>query len=320
MLPANALKGVTVIDLTRLLPGPQATQWFADMGATVIKIEDCAAGDYMRSIQPTAFEMINRGKQFLSLDLKSNAGRAQFLEMAATADVVIEGFRPGVMDRLGCGWDQLRQINPRLVYVALTGYGSGNAYTHLAGHDINYLAMAGVLDLIGPAGGPPSIPGVQIADIAGGSMQAVMATLAALMARHQTGMGQLVEVSMTHGSAMLLTLALAQARDGKAPQRGADTLSGRFACYNVYLAKDGRYLAVGALEAKFWAVLCTALEVPQFIDDQFSADPRRSEIIAAVQAVFLTDTAENWFLRLKHLDACVTPVRTVAEAAADLHL
>jgi alpha-methylacyl-CoA racemase len=317
MFPANALSGITVLDLTRLLPGPMATQWLVDMGARVIKIEDRGPGDYMRTLNPPLFTKVNRGKEFLALDLKNDTDRDTFRQLAAQADALVEGFRPGVMDRLGFGWQALHELNPRLVYVAITGYGYHTPYRDMAGHDINYLSLAGVLDLIGPAGGPPVIPGIQIADLAGGSMYAVIGLLAALQARHRTGEGAFVDASMTHGSALLLPVAQAQAAAGSQPRRGEDMLSGRYACYNIYQAKDGRYVSVGALEAKFWANLCNALERPDLIADQFATDPRRQEILTELRAIFLQRDAEEWFQFFRHIDACVTPVRTVAEAHAD---
>jgi crotonobetainyl-CoA:carnitine CoA-transferase CaiB-like acyl-CoA transferase len=291
------------------------------LGAEVIKIEQPGAGDYMRGMEPSAlFHHINHGKKSVALNLKSRTGRGAFLHLAARADVVIEGFRPGVMDRLGCGYSKLEETNPRLIYAALTGYGQTGPWSAMAGHDVNYLAMSGVLDLIGSAGGPPVIPGVQIADLAAGSMQLVIAVLAALLRRTQTGKGAMLDVSMLHGATMLLPLALAQAASGAPPSRGDSLLSGRYACYRVYQARDGRYLAVGALEPKFWAALCQALGCPHYIEQQFAEDPARREVIATLEAAFRTRSAAEWFESLKSIDACVTPVRTLQEAAADLAL
>lgn len=317
MFPANALSGVTVLDLTRLLPGPMATRWLVQMGARVIKVEDRGAGDYMRTMNPALFAMVNRGKEFAAFDLKNDGERAEFLRLVDGADALVEGFRPGVMDRLGLGWEALRQRNPRLVYVAITGYGSDGPYRDMAGHDINYLAMAGVLDLIGVAGGAPAIPGVQIADLAGGSMVAVMGLLAALHGRERTGVGSFVDAGMTQGSALLLPVAYAALAAGQMQRRGEEMLSGRYACYNVYRARDGRYVAVGALEAKFWAALCMALGRADLIADQYAEDPRRSEVIGELAAIFAGRDAEEWFERLRGVDACVTPVRTVAEARGE---
>jgi alpha-methylacyl-CoA racemase len=318
MFPPDALTGIMVLDLTRLLPGPLATQWLADMGATVIKVEEPGEGDYMRTLNPVAFPLINRGKKSITLNLKTH--RETFHGLVEKADVVIEGYRPGVMDRLGCGWEVLRERNPKLIYAAITGYGYEGPYRDLAGHDINYLSIAGVLDGIGAADGPPVLPSIQIADIAGGSMNAVMGILAALFARERTGQGRFIDASMTHGSALLLQVPLGQAAAGHTPRRGAEMLCGRYACYNIYTAKDGRYVAVGALEAKFWAALCAALGCPQYTDNQYVEGSLRLEIIEALAAIFRTRDAEDWFAALRGIDACVTPVRTVAEAATDLGL
>jgi crotonobetainyl-CoA:carnitine CoA-transferase CaiB-like acyl-CoA transferase len=297
------LDGITVLDLTRLLPGPAATLLLADFGAEVIQIEEPA--------NPSVkIESLKRGKKTVALNLKDAGGRDEFLRMAESADIVIEGFRPGVMDRLGIGYETLRARNRRLIYVALTGYGQTGPYRGMAGHDVNYLGLAGVLDLIRGADGKPVIPGVQIADLAGGSMLAVIGILLALQARHRTDRGQFVDVSMMDGSAWLLHAALAGMQE---------PISGKYACYNVYQAKDGRWLAVGALEPKFWATLCACLGCEQLIPDQFAAGPRRLEVIEELQRIFLTKSAGEWFAVLKGYDACVTPVRTVAEAVADEH-
>jgi crotonobetainyl-CoA:carnitine CoA-transferase CaiB-like acyl-CoA transferase len=305
MFHMTALAGIRVLDLTRLLPGPLATHWMRQMGAEVIKVEAPVTGDYLRTLQPVAlFDAINAGKKSIVLDLKSTAGREAFLRLAATAaDVVIEGFRPGVLDALGCGWTVLRQANPRLIYVALTGYGSdlNNPDRLRAGHDINYLAMAGVLPLFGN-----TVPGVQIADIAGGSMQALIGTLGALLERQHSGVGQFVDVSMTHGSAELLPLAL---------YGDADRLSGRFACYRTYICRDGAVVALGALEEKFWAAFCLGVQRQDWIERQW--DPT---LVAEVADLLATDTAAGWCARLDAVDACFTPVRTPHQAAAALGL
>ncbi len=295
----GALEGIRILDLTRLLPGAVATQWLAEFGAEVIKIEQPSIGDYARESYLALFEQTNRGKKSVEIDLKKD--RESFLKLAASADVVIEGFRPGVMDRLRLGYDALREVNPRLIYVALTGYGSDGPHALLAGHDINYLAMAGVLDVIGPA----VVPNVTIADIAGGSMQAVIGILLAIEARHNTGRGQRVDVSMTDGSTVLLPVARAG---------GSDLLTGKYACYHVYAAAENSFVAVGALEAKFWANLCRELGCEELIEQQFAAD--QAAVIAAVEKALITATAEEWFARIGDKDCCVTPVRHAAHGAA----
>jgi crotonobetainyl-CoA:carnitine CoA-transferase CaiB-like acyl-CoA transferase len=318
---AGTLDGFRILDLTRLLPGAVATQWLAEAGAEVIKIEQPGAGDYARTLfsdgESPVFEATNRGKKSVVLDLKSDGGRAAFLALVETADVLIESFRPGVMARLGFSYEQLKTRNPWLIYAAITGYGQDGPHRDLAGHDINYLAIAGVLDLIGVKDGPPCVPGVQIADIAGGSMQAVMSVLMALVARSRTGEGQFIDVSMTGGSARLLAVPLAQYRANRMPvSRGDGVLGGGHACYNVYRCRDARWVAIGALESKFWANLCRALGCEDLIADQFSGEERQAQMRQRLQSIFSEKTASEWFELLGNKDCCVTPVRSIEELEA----
>jgi crotonobetainyl-CoA:carnitine CoA-transferase CaiB-like acyl-CoA transferase len=320
-MSAKALEGIRVLDLTRLLPGAIATRWLADFGAEVIKIEQPPLGDYARySFDGTkanpVFEPTNRGKKSVVLDLKDQNGKDAFLQLVRESDILIEGFRPGVMDRLGLGYNSLAAENPRLIYASLTGYGSQGPYAQLAGHDINYLALAGVLDLIGPKGGAPVIPGVQIADLAGGSQSAILGILLALMVRYRTGRGQRVEVSMFAGSSALMAIPEAGYNSSdQPPQRGSELLNGGFACYQVYPAAKGSYVAVGALEPRFWGNLCRELGCENLIMEQFAAD--QGPVIAAIAAKFTGATAEQWFERLGHKDCCVTPVRNLKDAIRD---
>lgn len=313
------LEGVRVLDFTQLLPGPAATRFLADFGAEVIKIEP-PTGDPARFVPPMVdgesalFAEINRGKKSVIADLKRDRDRRAVLELAASADVVMEGFRPGVMDRLGLGYDVLSARNPRLVYVAITGFGQKGADALRAGHDINYLALAGALDLIGLPAGPLVIPGFQIADI-GGALHAVIGTLLALAAREKTGRGQFVDVSMTNAvaSLMLLPLAIFNAT-GCSPRRADERLSGRYGCYGVYETADRRWVAVGALEVKFWAALCRELDCEEFIADQFAEGERREAIRSHLAAVFRTRTAGEWEDCFRGKDVCVSAVLTLAEA------
>ena len=322
MLP---LDGVRVLDLTRLLPGAVATQYLRDFGAEVIKIEQPVTGDYARQFLSVAgktpvFTATNRGKKSVVLDLTKPHARDVMVRLVERTDVLIDGFRPGVMARLGLSYDRLRSRNPRLIGVAITGYGQSGPYRDLVGHDLNYLSLAGVLDLIGPKDGAPVIPGVQIADLAGGAMQAVVGVLLALAARERTGEGQFVDVSMMNGSAALLVFPLAYLHAaGRPSERGNDTLSGRYACYNVYRCSDDRWISVGALESKFWATLCRELGCPELIEDQYAEEPRQSEVKTAIADVFRQRAAEEWFTLLGKKDCCVTPVRTLAEVAHDPH-
>ncbi|MDT0633901.1 CaiB/BaiF CoA-transferase family protein [Spectribacter hydrogenoxidans] len=254
------LEGVRILDLTRLLPGPFCTQYLAQLGAEVIKIEDPAGGDYARELMPELFAVVNRGKHSVTLDLREADDVAAFKQLVAGADVVVESFRPGVMERLGCGYETLKAINPTLVYAALTGYGQNGPYRDAAGHDLNYLAYAGALDQIGSAGGAPAMANVQIADLAGGALTAATGILAALLGAKVSGEGTFVDSSMLDGSLALQPIALAGLRaHGHTQPRGADMLTGALPNYQVYKCRDGRYLAVGALEPKFFARLLAAL-------------------------------------------------------------
>ena len=308
----KVLENILVLDLTRLLPGAVATQQLSDWGAEVIKVEDTHAGDYAREMNPPLFATTNRGKKSVSIDLKRAQGREVLMELARRADVLIEGNRPGVMDRLGLSCETLRGANPRLIYCSLTGYGQSGPFAGLAGHDVNYMALGGVLGL-----SLPVIPGVQIADLVGGSMQAVTGILLALLERAQTGVGRFVDVSMYAGVKSLLTVPLAAWRaTAREPETGQETLSGRYACYNLYQASDERWLAVGALEPKFWAELCLRLGCEDLIPRQF--DDAQDEVKGRIGSVFRTKPSAQWFDELRGSDCCVTLVRTVGEVAAEL--
>ena len=301
------LDGVTILDLTRLLPGAAATMLLANFGAEVIKIEESGGGDYARRMPPlidgegVVFRATNRGKKSIVLNLKSADGKATFRGLAAKADVLIEGFRPGVMKRLALDYEALRPQNERLIYVSVTGYGQSGPNAGMAGHDINYIALGGLLDITG------AIPGAQIADLAGGSLQAVIGILLALVARQKTGRGQFVDVSMLDGVTWLMALPLAvYSATGELPAPGATMLSGRYACYQTYRAADGRWLAAGALEPKFWAALCGKLGCPEFIPDQFAEGERQAEIIESLRRIFRTKSTAEWLEVFNGADVCVT--------------
>jgi alpha-methylacyl-CoA racemase len=306
------LEGIRVLDLTRLLPGAVATEQLVDWGAEVIKIEAPVTGDYARSMNPPLFARTNSGKKSVVLDLKTAAGSAALRALARTADILVEGNRPGVMERLGLGYEALVNENQRLIFVSLTGYGQTGPYAVLAGHDINYIALGGLLSL-----NLPVIPGVQIADLVGGSMQAVTGILLALQERARTGRGKFVDVSMLAGVLSLLPIPLAEYNStGEDQKPGNGRLNGALACYQIYTAADGRSLAVGALEPKFWQELCRRLGCEQLIPLQF--DSNQAAVKDQVAAIFKTKTAAQWFEALRDGDCCVTPVRTIAEIAAEL--
>jgi alpha-methylacyl-CoA racemase len=328
------LAGVRVIDLTRLLPGPLATQHLAELGAEVLKIEGPAGqgqDDPLRQMgrtpaeraagQPgTAFRLLNAGKQMHTLDLREPAGRRALIARVREADVLIEGFRPGVMARLGLGWEALHAANPRLVMCAISGYGQDGPWSQRAGHDINYIAMAGVLDQIGTAHGELVVPNFQIGDLLGGSQAALSGVLAALVAVQRSGRGRFVDVSMTHQVKRHHVLAAATlAATGAVPRAGSDLLSGGAPCYAVYRTADGRHLALGALELKFWRRLCEALARPGWADRHWSlGDAPGSDGASALRddlaAVFAGQPLDHWLRLLEPADCCVTPVLQLDEA------
>jgi crotonobetainyl-CoA:carnitine CoA-transferase CaiB-like acyl-CoA transferase len=271
------LAGVRVLDLTRLLPGPVATMHLADMGAEVVKIEDPGSGDYARTIGYVRNEVsqffiaVNRGKQSIRLDLKDATQRDEFLRMVDAADVVVESFRPGVMDKLGIGWQVLKQRNPKLVMCAISGYGQDGPFAHLAGHDINYLGYAGMLEQnVGPEG-VPALPNLQIGDLLGGAQTAVQGILAALLGVKNGGAGRFVDVSMTDAVFAHNIMPLAAVNHfGRPAMPGRDLLTGGVPCYNVYRTQDGRFIAVGALELKFWEACCDVLDRPDLKEKHWS--------------------------------------------------
>ena len=310
------LTGIRILDLTRLLPGAYCTLLLADMGADVIKVEEPGAGDYMRWTPPLAgsqsalFNAINRNKRSVTLNLKADAGRDLLLRLVEGADVLVEGNRPGVMDRLGLGWEVVHARNPRLVMCSITGYGQDGPFASRAGHDLNYMATAGGLGLNGERDGPPVPPAVQVADIGGGGLQPAVAILGALVGVQRGGEGRWIDASMTDGAVSWLALALATHAGGETVARGHQRLSGRFACYRVYACKDGGYYSVAALEPKFWSALCSALERPDLVDLQYSDD---SVVHVALEEMFASRTRLEWQRRLSALDACCEPVLDIDE-------
>ncbi len=320
---AGPLTGLRVLDLTRLLPGGYATLMLADLGADVVKVEEPERGDYIRLMPPMAGELsalhaaLNRNKRSIALDLKAAGGRAVFAELVPSFDVVVESFRPGVMDRLGIGWAALSEIHPRLVYCAITGYGQDGPRAGAAGHDVDYIAYGGVLGITGERDGPPVVPGVQIGDLAGGGMAAVIAILAALRKRDATGEGDFCDVSMTDGVVSWLSIHAASFfATGETPRRSEMHLSGAYPCYRVYPAADG-WLAVGALEPQFWAALCDGLGRPDLTGDGFASGSRRDEVVAELEALFATRTRAGWMEHFGDADVCVAPVNDLSETFAD---
>jgi crotonobetainyl-CoA:carnitine CoA-transferase CaiB-like acyl-CoA transferase len=322
---SGPLNGTLILDLTRLLPGAYCTLLLADLGAEVVKVEQPGTGDPLREAQPlvdgvgAAHLALDRGKRSLTLDLKAPEGPEVLLRLAERAGAVVESSRPGVLDRLGVGYETLSRRNRRLVYCALTGYGRDGPYRDRPGHDVNYVALTGLLDATGTPHGPPAIPAAQTADLAGG-MGGAIGILAGLLEAERTGRGRLVDVAMLDAAASWAALPWSSyLATGTPPSRGRWFLTGALACYRVYAAGDGRYLAVGALEPKFWSVLCEALGVPELAATQF--DPERQEEMAErVADIFLTRSRSEWVVALAGLEACVAPVNDVAEAVEDPQL
>lgn len=325
------LAGLRVIDLTRFLPGPFATLHLRRLGADVLKIEDPGPGDPGRELLRTPaqraagapsrfFSWLNEGKRSLRLDLAQPDGRAQLLALVREADLLIEGFRPGVMERLGIGWSVLQAENPRLVMGSISGYGQQGPWARLAGHDLNYIAQSGVLAQIRTREGRPVIPNFQIGDLAGGTLAALSELLAALLAAQRSGRGRHVDVSMTHQlHEHNLVARLAVLDAGADPAPGLDLLNGGAPCYQVYATRDGRWMAVAALELKFWRIACGLLGHPEWGERHWSLgqEPGGADALALqdeVAAVFATRTLAEWTALFEPADCCVTPVLSMEEA------
>jgi len=319
----GALSGIRVLDLSRLLPGPYCSMMLGDLGADVIKIEEPGKGDYSRYSPPrlkqdsASFLALNRNKKSVTLNLKSECGRDIFLDLVKSADVVLEGFRPGVMNKLKIGFKYLEKVNPRIIVCSISGYGQDGPYVNRAGHDVNYLSIAGVMGFTGTKEGKPVIPGVQIADIGGGGMLAAYCILAAIISREKTGKGQYIDISMMDGAMAWLSLYSGKYFvDGKNPKPSSERLTGQFACYNVYKVKDGMYMSLGALEPQFWTAFCGAIERDDLIPSQFTLGKKAERLISELEKIFLERTRDEWVELLKDIDCCCEPVNNFDEAFA----
>jgi crotonobetainyl-CoA:carnitine CoA-transferase CaiB-like acyl-CoA transferase len=323
---SRPLEDVRVLDLTRLLPGGFCTLLLADLGADVIKVEDTGQGDYVRWAPPyygsdehnqlgtrsAIYLSLNRNKRSIRLDLKQEGGKQALIKLTESADVLVESFRPGVLDKLGVGYDVLRQANPALVYCPITGYGQDGPNRDRAGHDMNYLGLNGVLGLTGEAGGPPIQSGAQIADLGGGGLMAAVGILAALNEARRSGEGQMVDISMTDGS--LAWLAMEAGRyfgSGEVPERGNIMLSGGIICYRPYEASDG-WVTCGALEPKFWGRFCQAVDRPDLIEKQF--EKPGSDAHREVAEIFKAKTRAEWKAFNDEHDAMIEPILDLDEA------
>lgn len=328
------LEGITILDLSRLAPGPYCSMLLADMGAEVLLIEEAGRPTGRRAVQvraddPTAARRaaannaLGRGKRSLRLNLKADEAREIFYRLADDADVILEGFRPGVVKRLGVDYDTIRARNPRIVYCALSGFGQTGPYAGHVGHDINYISVGGALGMIGSAGpgGQPAVPVNIVADFAGGGLMAAYAILCALMARGHTGRGQYVDVAMSDGVMSLITsMGAAHFAGGTEIEPGAHMLNGAAPFYTTYRTKDGRWFGVGAIEPWFFANLCTVMGREDFIEHQHTTDEaKRQEIRDWFSERFAEKTAAEWFTILNEVDVCAAPVMTLSEAFSDPH-
>ncbi|MFQ3318407.1 MAG: alpha-methylacyl-CoA racemase [Natronomonas sp.] len=317
------LDGVRVLDLTRLLPGPYATQLLADSGADVVKIEDTSAGDYARHMPPTTdagvgavFDAVNRGKRSVALDLKNESGREAFYDLVADADVVIESFRPGVTERLGVDYETLTEYREDIVYCSLSGYGQNGPHADRAGHDLNYIGLAGLLDMSRvDTDEKPQMPGYQIADMAGGLL-AAFSVCSALLSRElgNTG-GEYLDVALTDAVVSFSQALAPEALSGENPRPGETPLTGEYPWYDVYEAKDGKYVTLGALEPHFWSAFCEAVDRPDLVGKHMTDDPaERAAVREELESIFAERTRDEWAETMADVDAAVDGVYTPAEA------
>lgn len=321
MLP---LEGMQVLDLSQLLPGGLCTQILADLGADVIKIENPQGGDGFRNTPPligangSFFHILNRNKKSMTLNIKTSQGRDIFLSMAAHADVIIENARPGTMKKMGLAYEDIQDLNPKMVYCSLTGFGQTGPYRDRPAHDINILAISGILDLLGEKGRPPIVPPIMISGAGGGGINAALGILAALLRRERTGKGEYLDVSILDGLSPFLALMMSEYLARKeAPVRGESRIGGGHACYNIYETRDGKFLAIGCLEEKFWEELCRCLGREDLREDLMAPFPRQMEMIQELKAIFLQKPREEWMMILGQYNICFSPVNSLPEALED---
>jgi len=329
----QALEGIKVLDFCRNAPGMFATTVLADLGADVLMIErpmDETRAAYEKLVagihgedderRHAAFNALQRNKRSLALNLKRFEAQKIFQKLAETADVVVEGFRPGVMDRLGAGYEKVRSINPRAVYCSVSGYGQDGPYSQMAGHDINYISFAGALGLIGPQNGRPAIPLNLIADYAGGGLCGAVGILAALMAREKTGKGQYVDIAMSEGVLYMLSGLVSDVLSrGILAERGGNRLNGGAPYYNVYRTKDDKYFSIAAIEPWFWENLCRSVGLEDLLPYQDATGHKKAEVEQALTDTFSAKTRDEWFETLKDANISVGKVYSLEEALDDPH-
>ncbi|MDW8245015.1 MAG: CaiB/BaiF CoA-transferase family protein [Sandaracinaceae bacterium] len=317
------LEGVRVLDLSRLLPGPYATMVLRALGCEVDKLEALEGGDYLRWMPPhhgemnAAFIALNRGKRSIALDLRAEAGQKVFLRLISRYDILVDGFRPGVLKRLGLSDEVLWSVHPRLIICSITGYGAEGGLASRAGHDICYLARAGVLALNGPEGGPPLVPGIQVADVAG-ALFAVIGIWAALSERERSGRGKRVDIALRDAAMAFGLFSLVNARGGEAAVGGRGVLAGGIAPFRTYLTRDGRAMALGALEPKFWQAFCRLVGIEARPDDHLPG-LHQVERQAQLEEIFRSRDFEEWKKLAQDHDICLEPVLYPTEVSDPSH-
>jgi crotonobetainyl-CoA:carnitine CoA-transferase CaiB-like acyl-CoA transferase len=322
---SSALDGIRIVDLTNVGPGAHCTRILADLGADVIRIVEARSVIEKRGRRqwkaPIWAYGMRRNTRPLGLDLKREEGLEVFFKLLEKADVVMVGLRPSAAERLGVHYDAVHEANPRVVYCSLTGFGADGPYRDIAGHDINYQAMGGIVGLTGLADGPPMIPGATAADSAGGGMHAAIAILAAVIAQRATGKGQFVDVAATDGIVNMVSLGIDEyLTTGEEPKRGEALLTGRYPWYNIYETSDGKYVSVGAIEAQFYANLCRLMGLEDLIPHQYAEGEKKEEIFRRLREVFRTRTRDEWVSLLMEEDTCTGPVYSISEMVSDPNL
>jgi crotonobetainyl-CoA:carnitine CoA-transferase CaiB-like acyl-CoA transferase len=309
----RALEGIKILDLSRLFPGPYCSMILADLGADVLRIEDRRF-----SGEGPGMPTVMRNKRHMTLNLKHPQAKDIFYRMAREGDVILEGFRPGVTERLGIDYESIKKINEKMIYCSVTGYGQGGPYRNMVGHDVNYLSFGGVLGLNGEAGGDPVIPPIQVADMAAGGMNAALGIMAALIARQRTGRGQYIDISMLDGIVAMLPFPASLLWGlGGSPRRGDTLLSGRYPCYSVYETREGGFISIGALEPRFWEALCRKLGREDFIPIQYDEGNKKEEMFSFLRAAFKIKTREEWLEEWKDVDVCLGKVLSLEETLGD---
>lgn len=319
----GALSGIRVIDLSRLLPGPYCSMMLADLGAEVIKVEEPGRGDYLRHFPPKVkedsafFLSINRNKKSITLNLKDERGKKIILDLIKKADVLLEGFRPGVMEKMGLGYDVIRKINPALIVCSISGYGQNGPYSMRSGHDVNYLALGGATGVTRNRNGRPVLMGVQIADIGGGAMLAAFCILAALIAREKIGKGQYIDISMMDGVLPWMCLSMGKYfASGEEPEYSREILTGKYACYNIYKTKDDQYMSLGAVEPQFWSEFCKSIDRDDLIKYQYDVE-LADKMISELRDIFNRKTKHEWIEHFSSRDCMCEPVNNIDEVVSD---